>query len=250
VAQIGFAARDERSARRGFVLGGLLILPIGFISALFGMVAAARFPGLEPALALPRSILELHPALAGITLAGLWAADVSTACALLLGSSTLVVNDLFKPLLRRELSPKAELLACRLAVLAVSGLTLLLALRVASILQTLLVGLSLTTAYTLVILATLYVPSLCRRSSAWVTLAVGIAVLAAWQFLPGMRVVSHPIYAEWIVCLAAFLLVPLVDRRRIVAPGAPRRDDDPGPRTPDPESRPPLRRPRKLRPRC
>jgi Na+/pantothenate symporter len=86
---------------------------------------------------LPTIVVAVAPA--DITLAGPWAADVSTACALLLGSATLVV---------------------------------------------------------------------------------GIVVLALRQFVPEVRLVSHPIYAEWIVCLATFLLVPLFDRRRIVAPGA------------------------------
>ena len=32
VIQIGFAARDERHAARGYLLGGLLILPVGHLN--------------------------------------------------------------------------------------------------------------------------------------------------------------------------------------------------------------------------
>ncbi|MBI5486963.1 MAG: hypothetical protein HY905_06495 [Deltaproteobacteria bacterium] len=135
------------------------------------------------------------------------------------GLPPLVVGDLVKPSVRREMTPRAEQLLCRLTVLGVSAITLLLALRIASILKTLMIGLSLTTAYTLVVLATLYAPRFCRRSSAWVTLAAGIATLALWQLVPRVRLFSHPIYAEWLVCTAAFLLVPLFDRRRVAAAG-------------------------------
>ena len=45
--QIAFAARDERHARNGFLLGGLLILPVSFLAALIGVAAKARFPEIE-----------------------------------------------------------------------------------------------------------------------------------------------------------------------------------------------------------
>ena len=76
--------------------GGLLILPVGFISAIIGMAAAVLHPGIVPAEALPRVVLDLSPLAAGIILAGLWAADVSTASALLMGSATLVSSDIVK----------------------------------------------------------------------------------------------------------------------------------------------------------
>jgi SSS family solute:Na+ symporter len=82
VVQISFAAKDASSARKGFILGGLVILPVGFISALIGMAATVLHPGIIPTEALPRTVLSLSPIVAGIVLAGLWAADVSTASAL------------------------------------------------------------------------------------------------------------------------------------------------------------------------
>ena len=43
------------------------MLPIGFISAYLGVIAAELYPGLAPALALPKLIVSLHPLLAGLT---------------------------------------------------------------------------------------------------------------------------------------------------------------------------------------
>ena len=103
VVQVSFASKTPSAAGRGFLLGGLLILPVGFISALIGISAAVVHPGLEgpdTAMALPKMVLDLNPFLAGLILAGLWAADVSTACGLLLGSSTLVVGDIVKRFFR------------------------------------------------------------------------------------------------------------------------------------------------------
>ncbi len=82
----------------------------------------------------------------------------------------------------------------------------------------LLIGLTLATAYTLVVLTTLYAPALCRRSSATWTLATTGAALVAWLLAPpSWRVLPHPIYFTWIVSLLTFFLVALLDRRRIAA---------------------------------
>jgi SSS family solute:Na+ symporter len=93
-----------------------------------------------------------------------------------------------------------------------------LALAVEGILKALLVGLTLTTAYTLVVLMTMYCPKLCRRSSASWTLSTTMAALALWLIAPGdWRVLPHPIYLAWIVSIVTFLLVAVFDKRRIQA---------------------------------
>ncbi len=220
VVQIGFAARDERTARQGFLWGALLILPVGFMSALIGMAAVVLHPGIVPAEALPRTVLDLHPLLAGIVLSGLWAADVSTASALLIGSATLVSSDIVRRFLAPDLSPRGERLACRAVVAGVGAVTFGLALTVSGILKMLLAGLTLSTAYALIVVMTFFCPSLCRRSSATWTLAATMASLAAWLAFPDIRVFPHPIYLTWSVSLAVFAVVAVVDRRRVVKQGS------------------------------
>jgi SSS family solute:Na+ symporter len=216
VIQIGFASRDERSAAGGYLLGGLLILPVGFISALIGMSAAALHPGIVPAEALPRVALDMAPLAAGLILAGLWAADVSTASALLLGSATLVSSDIIKRFFAPDLSPARDQVLCRVTVAVLSVVTFLLALTVKGILKTLLIGLSLGTAYALIVLMTLYLPGLCRRSSATWTLAATMVALGVWLVMPeSWRVFPHPIYFTWLVSLVTFGLVAVFDRRKI-----------------------------------
>jgi SSS family solute:Na+ symporter len=226
VVQISFAAKDASSARKGFILGGLLILPVGFISALIGMAATVLHPGIIPTEALPRTVLSLSPIVAGIVLAGLWAADVSTASALLIGSATLVVGDLIKRFWAPDLGEKEERIASRVAVLILSVFTYLLAISVQGILQTLILGLTLTTAYTLITLMTLFWPQICRRSHAVWTLLMAMTAFALWMVFPGVPAffsrlnLPHPIYFCWIVSLITFILVAVFDKRRIQAPSA------------------------------
>jgi SSS family solute:Na+ symporter len=217
IIQISFATKDEKAASRGFLLGGLIILPVGFISAILGMAAAVQYPGIVPAEALPKVVLGLSPLAAGIILAGLWAADVSTASALLLGSAALVSSDIIKRFFVSELSEKQERVVCRVTVLILSIVTYLLALTVSGILKMLLIGLTLTTSYTLIVFMTMFWPSMCRKSSATWTLITTMAALVVWLIMPaGWRFLPHPIYFTWIVSLVTFFIVAVVDKRRIL----------------------------------
>lgn len=216
--QISFAAKNAKVARNGFLLGGLIIFPIGFISAVFGIVAAAQFPGIVPTNALPSVVLTLNPVIAGLTLAGLWAADVSTASALLLGSSSLVVQDILKRNFLPHMTEKQGLTYSRIAVLVLSVLTYALATTVAGILQTIMIGLTLTTAYSVIMLFTLFAPKLCRKSSAFWTLVTGIVFLVIWQLVPATHIVPHPIYLAWPIAIATFLLTTVLDQRRATIP--------------------------------
>lgn len=83
--QIACGARDAKTARKGFLLGGILIFPIGFLCALLGIVAKVSFPDITATMALPKVVMSLNPVASGTTLAALWAADVSTACTILWG---------------------------------------------------------------------------------------------------------------------------------------------------------------------
>jgi len=221
VVQISFAAKSANSARSGFLLGGLIILPVGFISAVIGLAAAVLHPGIIPTEALPRTVLGLSPIVAGLVLAGLWAADVSTASALLVGSATLVVSDFIKRFLKSDLTEKEEKIISRLSVLVLSIFTYVLAVSVKGILRTLLIGLTLTTAYTLIMLMSLFWPKICRRSHATWTLLTAMAALALWQFVPQLSAffrdlgIPHPIFFCWMVSLVTFFMVAVIDKRRI-----------------------------------
>lgn len=211
IIQISLGAKDVQTARRGFVIGGLMMLPIGFVSALMGVIARTMYPDVSPALALPMTIMSLNPFLAGITLAALWAADVSTACNLLLSSATLFSQDIYKKFMNPNVGEKKFLIVTKGAVLTLGLLTLMLAMTISGIINTLMIGLSLTAAFSVIVLFTLFAPGLCRKNSAFYTIITGIAVLIIWQAVPAVRIFPHVIYLEWIACLGTFLITYLID---------------------------------------
>ena len=103
-----------------------------------------------------------------------------------------------------------------MTVLVLSGVTFLLALTVTGILKMLLIALTLTTSYTLIVLMTMLWPGACRRGSAVWTLGMTKLALVAWLLAPAeWQVFSHPVYFLWLVSLATVGVVAVVDRRRI-----------------------------------
>ena len=217
IIQISLGARDVATAQRGFIIGGAIMLPIGFVCALMGIIARADYPNVSAAMALPLMIMSLNPVLSGVTLAALWAADISTACNLLLSSATLFSQDIYKRMIHPSTSEKNLLFVTKASVLVLGALTLFLAMTVSGIIQTIMIGLSLTAAFSVVVLFTLFMPGLCRKNSAFYTILGGLVTLVLWQVVPAVRILPHVIYLEWVVCTAIFLLVYILDSKPIKA---------------------------------
>jgi SSS family solute:Na+ symporter len=125
------AARDEKTARRAFLLTGVPIeWPLFAIgSTLVGMFARILTPELaDPELATPTMILTLLPAgVAGLVIAAYIAALMSTADSCLIGPVAIVVNDIYKKLLKPS-AADADMLRCaRWATLVLGVLAIAIA---------------------------------------------------------------------------------------------------------------------------
>ena len=216
--QIACSAKDANAAKKGFIWGAALIFPIGFLCALLGIIARVTFPNITATMALPSVVMGLDPFASGITLAAMWAADISTACTILLGAGTLFSQDIYKRFINPGISGENFLFVNRVTIFVCGIGTLWLAFNAVGILKTMVAGLSLTTALTVVFLFTIFMPSVCRKSSAFYTTLAGLIAIVVWQFVPALHVLQHVIYFEWLVCIIVFLLVAVIDQRPIKTP--------------------------------
>ena len=216
--QIACGAKDAASAKRGFLYGAALIFPIGFLCALLGIVARVSFPDISATMALPKVVMSLNPWASGATLAAMWAADVSTACTILLAAGTLFAQDIYKRFLHPNISDEKFMLVNRLTVLGCGILTLWLAFNAVGILKTMLAGLSMTAPLTIVFLFTVFAPGLCKKNAAFYTTLVGLLGIVAWAYLPALHIFQDVIYFEWVICVITFLLVYLIDPTPIKTP--------------------------------
>jgi len=123
------AAKDERHSFLGvlwFCLLHYVLRPWPWI--LVGLVSIVAFPGLEDKeLGYPMAIVEFLPAgLLGLMVASMLAAFMSTIDTLLNWGVSLVVNDLYKPFIRKSASDRHYVTVARLAVVGlmiVGGVT-------------------------------------------------------------------------------------------------------------------------------
>ncbi|MBS7526735.1 sodium:solute symporter family protein [Fusibacter paucivorans] len=212
--QMIFAAKDEKSAFWGYLIGGLMVLPFGFATAMIGMAARVMFPTLEnTAMALPSVIMTFPGVVAGIVLAGMWAADVSTATSLILGNSALFINDIYKPM-RKSDTPFDEVRFSKIVGVVFTVLTLFCAFFIKFLLKFITMGLSLCVAYFIILIASLYFPKLCKNSSAILTLLASFIVVALWMIVPAFSgMFSHVIYPQLIVCFTVFFLTAFFDKK-------------------------------------
>ena len=102
------AARDVKTARRGFFLTGIPIeWPLFAIgSTMIGLIARFLIPDLaDPELATPMIIMQLLPAgIAGLVIAAYIAAVMSSADSCLMGPVAIFTNDIYKKYLKPQSS--------------------------------------------------------------------------------------------------------------------------------------------------
>lgn len=220
IIQISLGAKDAATARKGFVWGGILMIPVGFMSALLGICAKAAYPTANAALALPQAIVELQPLLAGLTLAALWAADVSTACNLLLSAGTLFSKDIYKRYINPACDESKQLSVMRWSVIISGIMTVGMAMMVSGILNTIMMGLSLTAAFSIIVIVALFFPQYACKAAGFNTMLVGLVLLIAWQLVPAIRIFPHVIYLEWVACIITYVVTAIVAPEKKVLPVA------------------------------
>jgi len=213
VVQVSLAARSPGHAKWGFLTAVILMAPLGFFSAYMGIAAKSLYPDIASVKALPTIIMNTNPIVAGLTLSGLWAADISTGVALLISSATLIEKDIYEWFMENRglIVPRERALRLsRYLVLIIGMIGFYMAVKAASILNTLLIGLTLCTPFTIIFLFTTFLPGFCKKAAAFWTILVGGLIVVLWLLFPTVRILPHAIYLEWLVTLPLFIILCLI----------------------------------------
>ena len=216
VIQIGLTSKDDKSAVNGFRLGALMMIPIGFLCAMLGISSKALIPGVDATLALPMIILSLPPVIAGLTLSALWAADMSTACSMLIGCSTTVSQDIFfKTSMGQRYKDKA--FAINKAIILIVGiLTYILSSQLGSILNAMKVCLSMAIGTSIVVLGGLCLSKFAGKNAGFWTILVSVLSAGAWLFVPGIQNVFSDVgYLMLLTTGVTFIVVSLFDKNKV-----------------------------------
>jgi SSS family solute:Na+ symporter len=134
-----FCAADDQVARRSALQAAAIVIPLAILLALFGVLSRARFPGIPPEAALPRTLNDLIPmGLRGAITAGFLGAIMSSADTCLLSAATILTLNVIDP--RARLAPSGQLRLTRILVLVLGIAACLIASRQREIIASLLLG--------------------------------------------------------------------------------------------------------------
>ena len=216
VVQIGLTSKDEKSAVNGFRIGALMMIPIGFLCAMLGIASKALIPDVEATQALPMIIMSLPPVMAGLTLSGLWAADMSTACSMLIGCSTTVSHDVFfKTKLGEKMKDKSFMIN-KFIILLVGFFTYILSSQLGTILSAMKVCLSMSIGSSIIVVAGLWFPKFVGKNAGFFTIISSIIAAGAWLVFPYLHEIFKDIgYLMVVVSGLTFTIISLLDKNKV-----------------------------------
>jgi SSS family solute:Na+ symporter len=184
-----FAARNPVVARRGALMAVLFMFPIAVAATWMGLTAGVLFPGIESGDdVLTRFVLELFPTgLKGLMLVGILAAIMSTADICILTASANVTRDVWQRYIRPGMEQGQMVRMGTFASLAAGVLATLLAWKMQSVLDILLLAFTLNSA-------ALFLPTLAAvfgkrasSSAAFWSISLSLLTVIAWHIAGSMR---------------------------------------------------------------
>lgn len=91
-----FGAKNWKVARLAPVLAAILILPLSIWTGSMGLYARAAGLTDNPKLALGATLMNIHPIIGGIGIAGIFAALISTVAGILFGCASIMSKDIWQ----------------------------------------------------------------------------------------------------------------------------------------------------------
>ena len=204
VVQIGLTGKDDKAARNGFIFGALLMVPVGFICAILGVAGRALLPDASASMALPMILMSVPPILGGITLSGLWAADMGTGCSMIIGLNC------------NKIPESKKMLVNKVIVVLSSIITYLIATQMGAILDAMQKALSLAIGTSFIVIGGLLFPGFSSRKAGFWTIMTSIVSIIAWNIVPALTPVFKSIGLFMLAtCGAVFIIISLVDSEKV-----------------------------------
>lgn len=209
LVQRAFAARDESHLRRGIALSGVALMIFAIFPVMLGMAARAALPPLDnPGVqALPEILRHgVEPWVGALALAAVFAAELSSADAVLFMLSTSGARDLYARVINRNATDAEQLRVVRVIAVAAAAIGYVLIFLVGT------VGGALQVFYSVMVVS-LFMPILGSllmarpsRTAAYASVVAGIAALfaVAWITNGNGYGWATPVFLALLISAAAF----------------------------------------------
>jgi len=199
------ASKSVEASRRGFILGGLMAAPFGFLTMLIGVAALQQMPDLaNPEEAFARSMMAAMPVgLRALMMSAILAAVVTSGESSVNAATALFVNDVAK----RFVPDRSDRFYLRLSQVSCAGLglaALVLALNAPHIVEYIRLGFMIRTPVAIAVLMGLYWRG-ANATGAAAAIVVGTLAVLGWQNFGDPRAID-PFWIAAPVTLVAIIV--------------------------------------------
>ncbi|MDN5374991.1 MAG: solute:Na+ symporter, family [Thermacetogenium sp.] len=217
-----FATKDGKTARNAGILSGLVIIAICVFTVLIGLAAKALFPDLADSSQAATTVISsfFHPVVAGIILAAVMAAIMSTADSILTAGTSHIIRDFYMEVfgVKEEGNEKRLLALSRLWTLILGVGSIFFALAIPSIIDILNYSYFLYTGGVFVPVVGGILWKRATRQGAVAGLLVG-AAMAVIGLITKLNVWGIPVEIySGIVSAVVFIIVSLATRQPYMEP--------------------------------
>lgn len=223
IVQTYCSAKDGKSAKVGSVIAGLLSAAYAIVPAIIGLVAYVCIDGYAASAqknALADATMTFAPAIvAGIVLAAVVAATMSSASGNMIGTATMFTNDVFRPYINGgKQDDKKEIWISRVVMVVVGGVGLTVALTASNIISVMMGAFALRSAGPFAaFICGLFYKNVTQRAG-FVSIVAGTVVAAIWIYVLGTPWGLSAMVPGGIVALVTIFAVSAIDRKLGVAP--------------------------------
>ena len=188
IVQTYSSAKDGVSAKVGSIIAGVISAAYAIVPAIIGLIAYVCIDGFAAEgpqkNALAQATITFAPAVvAGIILAAIVAATMSSAAGNMIGTATMFTNDIFRPYINNgEKDDKKEVLISRAAMVVVGAVGLGIAIAASNIISVMMTAFALRSAGPFAaFICGLFYKNVTKRAG-FVSIIVGTVVAAIWIY--------------------------------------------------------------------
>ena len=217
LVQKAYGAESARAVRIGIGANAAALLVFAICPAVLGMTARVLHPDLpHPDLALPTLLaVDLPPLVGALTLAGVLAAEISSADAVLFMLSTSASQDIYRRFIRPQASDADVVWLARVVAVASGAAGVALAIVIPTVVDALKIFYGVVTAALFVPVAAALVTTRGGQPEALAAMGAGLcAWVVVWMTTPDATLGGLPAPACGIVAGAAAFALTLLARRR------------------------------------
>lgn len=209
-----YTAKSDKTARRGIILGGLLVVPFALMPSIIGLCARIALPGIKPDTALFLMANQLGSLYSGLLAMGVLAAIFSPEMLLII--CTAMTKDLYSGFIRKQATEKEQMRFSRICAVVVGLAATFFGLRAESILDQMLGAFQIRSVVGIVLLMAVLWPRV-TKDAAFYSMLVGGIVAAVWHFT-GNPFGLPPVWPAAASCLAIMVPLTLASKAK-VSPG-------------------------------